>query len=225
MRVRASKAEAAERRANEALDAARAKDRAAETHIQSRVADKAAQLERQSAQKLQETKERTIALNSIGMVALGAYSAILTLVWAVDHWDTVKTLPQWFVNRGKNIATIAGAIKAAYLWVHDKLPATWHEFFRHLIPILILAGAAVGLFFLVRAAVRALKKFHKDMWGYYMTDTKKRLRKAVVVAICACSVLPSVLLVEIWKKQPLNWFSWYLIFSIIGSVIYLKRSR
>lgn len=225
MKDRASKAEAAERRANAALEEARAKDREAEAHIQSRVANRAAQLERQSEQKLENERLAVRVTNSIGVIALSVYSVILTLIWAIDHWDTTKTLPQWFVNRGKNIATIAGAIKAAFLWVHDKLPATWPEFFRYLIPILILAGAVVGLVFLVRAIVRAVKKFHRDIWSGYYRVEKNRYRKAVVVAICAGAVPLSVLLVELWKKQPLNWFSWWLIFSIIGSVIYLNRSK
>lgn len=217
MTARAYKAEQSEARAKQLLAEAREKDAKAESHISSRVSSARAQIERENAQKLQEATVKARVLNSSLAPALALYSVILTLIWAIGKKEVIETLPQWFVNRWENIKTIAAAIKTAFLAVHDWTPETWAAFPRYIPSILICTGIVIGLFFLVRAAVRRFTAWNKDIWDNYRDKTEKRLKWAYTVAICLISFLLSVILAQ---HTPLLWFSWYLIISIPLNLIY-----
>lgn len=213
MNDRTWRAEQAEREAKQKLDNAN-------SLIQSAVDKNTKAIEEENAQKLQEAKKKTIAVNSSIAPAIALYAVILTLIWAVGKREIVSTFPEWFVRRWENIKTVAEALKTAFMWVHDTLPETWYEAIRYIIPTLMSGVILFGLYIALRSLLKRYTEWNKDIWDKYRReDEEKRLKAFYHVVICLVSFLVSILLAE---ATPLLWFSWYLILSIGGNLAYHK---
>lgn len=219
MRVRASKAEQSEGRARRLLAEAQTKDDHAEEVIQARVERYKKQLDDEHAKSVRKATEEAKTVNSITTYALALYGVILTVIWAVLRLDVLRTTPDWFVNRGKDLVIISSAIKTAFLWIHDLTGQTWPEIVRYLIPFLIFAVALFGLVMAVRALVSRFKAWNDDIWDNYRQKDEKRLKKSLHAVICAVSLLLSVTLAGFFP-HALNWLSWFFILSIAGNMIY-----
>ena len=208
------------------LQEAEEKNEKAEEHIRARVEKKAEQIKRENAQKLREETERAKAIYSYPTYALGAFS-LVTVFYAIDMWHVLKTVPQWFVNRWENIKTIAGAVRTAYLWMHDFVPASWTEIARHAIPIIIFGLIAYFGFYkgLHKGLICRFKAWNKKKWEDYARHDETRQKYAFTAFWCAFSLLLSVCICDVWKKCPLNVLSIYLILSIACYVLYHTRER
>lgn len=213
---RAYKAEATEQRARKVLQEANEKDTNVEEHITSRVSKAKAEIERESAQKLSQATKRVMMHISI-MPALALYGVILTALWAFERKEVIGTLPQWFLNRWENIKTIATAIKSAFFAVRDLTPDTWVTVARYLPSVLLSAGIVIGLIFALKAVGTAFWGWYTDIWARYHDKAEKRLKGAYMAVICLVSFLLSVLLAQ---HTPVLWFSWFLLFSVSGNLVY-----
>ena len=212
---------------NRKLKEAEQKNEQAESHIQARVERAKEKIERESAQKLEEAVKKQKAIYSYPTYALGAFSLVVTLFYAIDMWHVLKTFPEWFVNRWENIKTIAGAIKTAYLWIHDLVPVSWTEIARHGIPIMIFGlvayfGIYKGLF---KGLICRFKAWNSKKWEEYANHKELSQKYAFTAFWCAVSLLLAICICDVWEKCPLNVLSIYLIFSTVCYILYHTQER
>ena len=229
MRVQASNIEDelrsarwAENEARKALKEAEEKRDNAEAHIKQRTEKNAESIKEKYRSKLKEDLEKEKVRLNAPTYALGLYSLVVSLFLAVDYWYILATVPQWFVNRWEDIKTIAGAIKTAYLWLHDLIPANWTEFAQHSITIAVFAaviyfGIYKGLF---KGVICPLKDAHREKWDSYKRRGELGRKYAFTAFWCAVSILLSLTIIDNWKSCPLNVLSLYLIFSTLFYILY-----
>ena len=198
------------------MDRAKEKEEAFEEHLDAAREDVAAEARR----SLQKAVSKAKVSNSLSTYVLAVYGAVLTLVWAVGEWDIIRTVPEWFVHRRNDMLAIGGALLQAGKWLYERTPETWIGLARAALPILVFAGVAVGLFFAVRAVFWHFKAFHEELWRKYSYRDEKRLKKAFTASLCAMSFLVAVLIVKVWRAQPFNVLSWWLLLSGGGCAAY-----
>lgn len=220
-------AETMVRASDKRLQEAEQKNAEAEKHIQSRVDEAKAQLERESAQKLAEAIREQKAIYSYPTYVLGAFSLVVTLVYAIDMWDIIKTIPAWFVNRWHNIQSIFQAIETTYLWIHDIVPKSWTEIARHGIPIAVLGFVAWFFIysFLIKGVIGAFRGWNRERWEDYARHDETGQRKAFTAFWCAVALLLSICISDVWKECPLNFLSIFLILFFIFYVLYHTQER
>ena len=220
--ARISEAAASEERAKTAWEKVERKEAAVERHIQIRVMQAEAGIERRCEQKLQaDTKKMHILTSSI-LPAMALYSLFLTIIWGSEQIDVIKTFPEWFVCRWKNIKDAAELARTGFFKIHDFLPERWYSGVRYAIPVIIYLCIAVGLFLAPRAAIRRFKAWYCSIWSKYQDKAEKRLKMAYTASLGAISFLTAVLLDG---KTPLHWFSWFLICSIVSHLIHHAAGR
>ena len=152
----------------------------------------------------------------------GRRKAILTIIWGCEQIDVIKTFPEWFIRRWKNIKAAAELARTGFFKIHDLLPERWYNGVRYAIPVIIYLCMAVGLFLALRAAISRFKPWYCSIWSKYQDKAEKRLKTAYTASLCIISFLVAVLLAG---KTPLHWFSWFLICSIISHLIHHAAGR
>lgn len=188
--------------------------------IDSSVKNRAEQIDREKTAKLEiESEKHFIQVGSV-TVALSAYCVIMTALWLSDRWETVKTVPQWFVNRLENIKAIWGGVVSIYEWAYKLLQPHMAEFLAKAIPIVVMIAivGAIGYFVAFKGIVLLADKWGEP-WRHYEYQRKKLLKVSMTIAIVTVSIPLAVFLAEI-TKNALNVFSWWLIFAVALNAIY-----
>lgn len=217
------KAKVAERKLQQAekeISEARTEKQHLQAIIDSSVKSRAEQIDREKTAKLKDESEKHFVQVGSVTVALAGYCVIMTVLWLSDRWDTVKTVPQWFVNRWENIKAIWGGVVSIYEWAYKLLQPHMAEFLAKAIPIMVMIAivGAIGYFVAFKGIVLLADKWD-ELWRHYEYQSKKLLKVSMTIAIVTVSIPLAVFLAEI-TKNALNVFSWWLIFVLALNAIY-----
>lgn len=126
--------------------------------------------------------------------------------------DVVATIPDWFLNRGRNVMNISNLLCRVYQWCYEYLAQYVHSYVAVGIIALVSVGIAAGVFVLAKIAFDRITEKCDDRWQYYKNTGVAELRKAVSVALCVISVTLSMLSVSLIPVD-INVLSWWLILS------------
>ncbi|EMF0094556.1 hypothetical protein ACKO6X_002807 [Enterococcus hirae] len=216
-----SKVKQAENEVKQELAEARKKEQEAEEYIDKRVAIIKKEIQMQSEESLKEAEQKAKLENSITSYALSGYTAVLTLVWAINQWTVIKTLPQWFLNRWENIKTVWQVIQAFFFWLVGLFPKDWYEFIRYFIPLVILGILLAYTGFSILSMFSRLISWYQSGLRNCYDRAEFYLKKAMVFVISGVSLLVSVLLSRVFPNG-VHFFSYFLIFSFLGNALYLE---
>ena len=111
--------------------------------------------------------------------------------------DVVATIPDWFLNRGRNVMNVSNLLCRVYQWCYEYLAQYVHSYVAVGIIALVSVGIAAGVFLLVKIAFDRITEKCDDRWQYYKNTGVAELRKAVSVALCVISVTLSMLSVSL----------------------------
>ena len=163
-----------------------------------------AEREAASAQHMADIKlERDKGKLAWCVLAFAGYALLLTVLWGGEHWQTLKTLPQWFISRYAQIAHICA-------WTVDKAKGST-------IALIIAIIASVGVLgALGYGLYRAYKFIAKEIRESRRNSTA--LFKLCLSGSVFLAFLPlSVLLVEL-TDIPCNFFTVWQISGIAAAV-------
>ena len=133
--------------------------------------------------------------------------------------DVACTIPQWFVNRWKNVVDMAEVIAGLYQWFYGYLADYMHPYVAIGVMILVSVGIIAGGFLLFRNVYDRISEKWHDRWQYYEVYGEICLRKAVSVALCIVSVTLALIAGK-YIPLDINVVSWWLVFSIGLNLMY-----
>ena len=133
--------------------------------------------------------------------------------------DVVTTIPDWFLNRGRNVMNVAKLLCRVYQWCYECLTKYVHSYVAVGIIALVSVGIVAGVFALVKMAFDRIIEKWDDRWQYYKNTGVAELRKAVSVALCVISVTLSMLSASLIPVD-INVLSWWLILSAGLNLLY-----
>lgn len=133
--------------------------------------------------------------------------------------DVDATIPEWFLNRGRNVMNVSNVLCRVYQWCYEYLDQYVHSYVAVGIIALVSVGIAAGVFVLVKIAFDRITEKSDDRWQYYKNTGVAELRKAVSVALCVISVTLSMVSVSLIPVD-INVLSWWLILSAGLNLLY-----
>jgi len=162
----------------------------------------------------------------IQTATLGIWTWIIALISIIQtsyilyvNKDIVATIPDWFLNRGRDVMNVANLLGKFYQWCYNFLTQYVHSYVAISIIILVSGGIVTGAFVLVRIAFGRITEKWDYRWQYYKATGVLELRKAVSVALCVISITLSMLAATLIPVD-INVVSWWIIFSVGLNLLY-----
>lgn len=194
-----------------------------EADFSKHLSDEAKQIREQAKSdmqiQLQEELQTQTATLGIWTWAIAFISIIQTCYILYVNKDITATIPDWFLNRGRDVMNVANWICKMYGWCYDYMAKYVHAYIAVAIIILVSVGIVTGILVLVRFAFDKISERWDDRWQYYKNTGVAELRKAVSVALCVISITLSVLAVS-WIPADINVIGWWIILSVGLNFLY-----
>lgn len=169
--------------------------------------------------QLQEKLRTQTATLGIWTWVIAFISIVQTGYILFVNKDVVTTIPDWFLNRGRNVMNVANLLCRVYQRCYKYLAKYVHSYVAVGIITLVSVGILAVVFVLVRIAFDRITEKWDDRWQYYKNTGVAELRKAVSVALSVISVTLSILAV-VAIPVDINMVSWWIILSAGLNLLY-----
>lgn len=201
-----------EENANASLE----KAKVLEVDFKKHLSDEAKYIRKQAKADMQKQLQEKLRIQT---ATLGIWTWVIVLVSVIQtgyilyvNKDIVTSIPDWFLNHGRNMMNVAKGVCLMYQWCYDYLRQYVHSYVAVGVIALVSVGIVAGIFALARIVFDRIAEKWDDHWQYYKNTGVAELRMAVSVALCVISITLAVLAASLIPVD-INVMSWWIIFS------------
>lgn len=194
-----------------------------EVDFKKHLSDEAKYIRKQEKADMQKQLQKKLRIQT---ATLGIWTWIIALISIIQtgyilyvNQDIVATIPDWFLNRGRDVMNVANLFCRVYQRCYEYLAKYVHSYVAVGLIALVSVGILAGVFVLVRMAFDRITEKWDDRWQYYKNTGVAELRKAVSVALSVISVTLSILAVAAIPVD-INMVSWWIILSAGLNLLY-----
>jgi len=170
----------------------------------------------QQVRDIERTSKRSKSTYKTLFIGNNIFALVVALFVALSKHEVLMDMLKWFPLRFNNLKSLLSWIAIKYMAAIQFIQTKWElkNIWNYVIVTLIFIGLGVVLFFIVKALIKTIKKFVKNVHEEY-TD---KLLKRIVSGNIALAMLFICLFfsVPIQRLLPFNILSLWLTFSFVG---------
>ena len=213
--------ESSDRARRESSNAAALQENA-KKYIENGIAVEKRRLDQQTEEILKSKKTLLYGQISFYMIGLSFYCFVITMLWITNYTEVLITIPDWFINRFENLASIGNGLISIHSWAYNLLIPHMSKLIAKAIPfiIIVVIMGAIAYFGILQGLCWVMVKWH-DLWNHYYYAHQKTLKTCVTISIIIASIPLAIFLTDLFQYS-ITVISWWLILSILLNVLYHK---